>query len=65
MSAEILWNGIPGELNGKADQSGSMVLGSGSDTIRAEWNTAGAGKIILKDGTVVTIADFDSADGEG
>lgn len=65
MVAEILWNGVPGELVGNADESGSLVLGTGSNALRAEWNASGAGKITLANGTVVNIADFDTADGEG
>lgn len=65
MSADILWNNVPGTLTGNADESGSLTLGNGSNALRAEWNAAGAGKITLQDGTVVNIADFDTTDGEG
>ncbi|MBC8137296.1 MAG: hypothetical protein H8F28_15560 [Fibrella sp.] len=65
MSADILWNGVPGELNSNADGAGSLTLGAGSNELRAEWNAAGAGKITLPGGTVVNITDFDTADGEG
>lgn len=65
MSVEVLWNGVPGELSGNADESGFLVLGTGPSALRAEWNASGAGRIILQDGTVINIADFDTADGEG
>jgi hypothetical protein len=61
LNAEILAPGMTGNLVVNGDESGTLTLNIAEGVLMADWNAEGSGTIRFPNGSVQTIADFDSA----
>jgi hypothetical protein len=61
MVANIEATGLTGAIGVNADESGTLTLTTAQGQTTANWNAAGVGTVRLPNGSVLNVADFDTA----